>query len=170
MGLQASEKHKLCAANSPIILVISLLLVKLYPKLAEKLNILLNRWLKMNSELLSGYKLVTLNLLQEKCAYLHLVQFKHVYKLLFEICLKRFFTVMLGSFGSHMANGNYSVPGFFLVLASVVGRSLASANSLSEVRDKSVLYIDLSGTITERYTPGPCRGNHATERRAIIFK
>jgi len=35
MGLQASEKHKLCAANLTIILVISLLLVLKIPLLAE---------------------------------------------------------------------------------------------------------------------------------------
>ncbi len=69
--------------------------------------------------------------------------------------LKRFFTVMLGSLAAIWLTGIILFLGFFLVLASVVGRSLASANSLSEVRDKSVLYIDLSGTITERYTPGP---------------
>lgn len=69
--------------------------------------------------------------------------------------LKRFFTVMLGSLAAIWLTGIILFLGFFLVLASVVGRSLSSANSLSEVRDKSVLYIDLSGTITERYTPGP---------------
>ena len=63
--------------------------------------------------------------------------------------------MMLGSLAAIWLTGIILFLGFFLVLASVVGRSLASANSLSEVRDKSVLYIDLSGTITERYTPGP---------------
>ena len=78
--------------------------------------------------------------------------------------------MMLGSLAAIWLTGIILFLGFFLVLASVVGRSLASANSLSEVRDKSVLYIDLSGTITERYTRPSGRGNHATERRAIIFK
>lgn len=63
--------------------------------------------------------------------------------------------MMLGSLAAIWLTGIILFLGFFLVLASVVGRSLSSANSLSEVRDKSVLYIDLSGTITERYTPGP---------------
>ncbi|MDE7125285.1 MAG: signal peptide peptidase SppA, partial [Muribaculaceae bacterium] len=80
--------------------------------------------------------------------------------------LKKFFTVFLGSMAAIWLSVIFVFILIAVIIGSLAGGFLASTNSVITVQNKSVLVLDLKGTIEERETTGSLKDQIMDSERA----